>query len=379
MELAPTREAASPAAGDPSDAEWQDFWRGHSVESEIAMADFYGLRHVLLKFLPRHGTVLEAGCGLGRYVFYLRGLAVQAIGCERLLSALVAARRWAQRERPESADAFSAADVRRLPFRDGSLSGYISLGVVEHFPEGPEGAIREAFRVLEPGGVALFEVPNARALDGYVHRSRHALATVLGRARAGADSMHEEPLAHRDLRRMMERAGFLSLFSRAVDLVYPAWSLGVSPSWYPILHRLEDTMLGQLGGLAVAVGIKPGPKMACFACGARAASMEGSLVPFCSGCRSALPPDVLSAYSPERIGRVRWRQLERDPAPSSGPCFHCGAPCVPDRHFGDWGFAVPVCAACLRQPVVSLTLTERALKRQWRPRGRQAPASPEAA
>jgi hypothetical protein len=191
--------------------------------------------------------------------------------------------------------------------------------------------------------------------------------------------MHEEPLAHGDLRRMMERAGFLSLFSGAVDLVYPAWSLGVSASWYPLLHRLEETALAQLGGLAVAVGIKAGARMACFACGAGSSLPEGSLVPFCPSCRSALPPDVLSAYSAERIGRVRWQRLERDPAPSSEPCFRCGARCVPDRHFGDWGFAVPACAACLRQPAVNLTLTERALKRRWRPRDGHAPSSAEAA
>jgi len=370
---------APAAASDPSDAEWQDFWRGHSVESEIAMADFYGLRHVLLKFLPRHGTVLEAGCGLGRYVFYLRALGFHAVGCERLPAALVAARRWALRERADGADSFSVADVRQLPFRPGSLSGYVSLGVVEHFPEGPEGALREAWRVLQPGGVALVEVPNAQALDAYVHRGKRALGDMLGRGRQRREAMHEEPLSPADLGALLEKTGFLPLSSNAVDVLYPAWSLGVSPSWYPILHRLEQTPLGRLGGLAIAVGIKPGAKMACFVCGAGVPLGTSSVVPFCRRCRGTLPPDVLSAYAPERVGRAQWQRLDRGEPAGRGKCFHCGAACVPDRSFGDWGFSVPVCRLCLRQPIVNLTLTERALKRQWRPRARLAPSSPEAA
>jgi SAM-dependent methyltransferase len=359
---------------DPSDCEWRTFWQGHSVESEIAMADFYGLRHVLLKFLPRHGTVVEAGCGLGRYVFYLRALGLRAIGCERLLPALGAAQRWAAQERPESAHAFVAADVRCLPYRDNSLSGYISLGVVEHFPEGPAGALAEAHRALLPGGIAIVEVPNARAFDEYVHRAKRRLGALAGHRRVRGETLHEQPLSPDELGALMRQAGFALLHCAAADVIYPAWSLGVGRRWYGPLHWAERTMLARWGGLAVAVGIKTSRDMRCFVCGAAAGPKADLAVAICSGCRAALPPGVLAAYARGRVDAVRWQRLER-----AGPaadqhclCSLCGNAYAEDKHFGDWGVTERVCPACIRKPVVNLSLAQQALKRVWRARAAAA-------
>lgn len=353
---------------EPSDSEWQSFWRGHSVASEIAMADFYGLRHILLKFLPRHGAIVEAGCGLGRYVFYFRGLGTQMFGCERLLPALQSARAWALREQPDSASAFSAADVRHLPLRDGSLSGYVSLGVIEHFPEGPSGAIAEAYRTLQPGGVAIIEVPSAHAFDGYVHRAKVRVASIVGRRRRLDESMHEEPMAPRALGGLLQQAGFTVLLCTATDLIYPAWSLGIGRRWYGMLHRAERTRLIGGGGLAVAVGIKRAATMACFVCGTPTTAVANLAMPCCRQCHDELPGDVLAAYSASEIGQVHWRLLDGDVALESGPCAICGGQWHPDSSFGDRGFTVRVCDICVRRPAVNLTLARRAVKRVWRPR-----------
>ncbi len=49
---------------------------------------------------------------------------------------------------------FCRGNVESLPFKDNSFSGYISLGVIEHFEEGPIKALREAYRILCPGVIA---------------------------------------------------------------------------------------------------------------------------------------------------------------------------------------------------------------------------------
>jgi SAM-dependent methyltransferase len=360
--------AGADRASDPVDSEWAEFWRGHSVESEIGMGDFYGLRHVLLKFLPRHGTVLEAGCGLARYVFYLRALGWRAIGCERLLPALATGAAWARSHRPESAGAFAAADVRRLPFRDQSLAGYVSLGVIEHFPEGPEGAVREAYRVLQPGGIAVIEVPSAKSYDLYLHRLKRAAGWLLGRSRSSPDGIHEQPLAPEELGSLLRAAGFSLLFCNAVDVVYPAWSLGLTSRWYPALHGAEETKLTRWGGLAVAVGIKRDRQMACFVCGQSAEGSAELAVPWCHSCRATLPTDVTAWYSSAHITEVRWQALALRESRAAGKCSFCGGPVVPDDHFADWGFSVPVCAECVRRPPVNLSLARRAMKRVWRAR-----------
>ena len=53
----------------------------------------------------------------------------------------------------------SLGDVFNLNFKDEFFGTYFSWGVVEHFEEGPEKIIKEANRVLKPGGKLLISVP----------------------------------------------------------------------------------------------------------------------------------------------------------------------------------------------------------------------------
>jgi ubiquinone/menaquinone biosynthesis C-methylase UbiE len=46
-------------------------------------------------------------------------------------------------------------DVHALPFPESSFGAYLSYGVVDHFPQGPQQAILKTLRVLKPGGLIL--------------------------------------------------------------------------------------------------------------------------------------------------------------------------------------------------------------------------------
>jgi SAM-dependent methyltransferase len=52
-----------------------------------------------------------------------------------------------------------AADMRRLPFVDGSFDGAIAVHSIEHVPD-PDRALSEIARVLRPGAVAVLVTPN---------------------------------------------------------------------------------------------------------------------------------------------------------------------------------------------------------------------------
>ena len=137
-----------------------DFWNNHwktyfSVESYAgAEAGALGsFEEIFTTHLPRTGHILEAGCGLGHYVVALHARGYQVEGVEWSEETVAAVKNLY----PDLA--IRVGDVTRLDAPDGYHAGYISLGVVEHRHDGPEPYLREAWRVLKPGGVALISVP----------------------------------------------------------------------------------------------------------------------------------------------------------------------------------------------------------------------------
>jgi len=100
----------------------------------------------ILKYMPKNGKVIEAGCGPGRFVMYLSKKGVDVTGIELGQETVDKVRAII----PELD--IRQGDVLKLPFADNTISGIISLGVVEHFIEGPQKVLKEMNRVLKPGG-----------------------------------------------------------------------------------------------------------------------------------------------------------------------------------------------------------------------------------
>ena len=46
-----------------------------------------------------------------------------------------------------------------MSFPDNHFDAYLSLGVIEHWEEGPQQAIDEAYRVIKPGGYFFVSTP----------------------------------------------------------------------------------------------------------------------------------------------------------------------------------------------------------------------------
>jgi len=132
---------------------WSEHWGGQSIEALLRIARVSPLTAIIERHLPRGGCVLEAGCGVGQYVLLLRERGWRAVGVD-----------WSMEATAQGARAgapLAAMDLRRLAMRDGAAAAYLSLGVVEHDPDGPDAIVAEAARVLAPGGTILLSVPCA--------------------------------------------------------------------------------------------------------------------------------------------------------------------------------------------------------------------------
>jgi SAM-dependent methyltransferase len=119
-------------------------------------------------------TVLDAGCGHGRYVRAFRALGATAVG----LDASPEAARAAGREDDPRAQHVQG-DVRRLPFRDGSFDLAFCDGVLHHTDD-PAGGFAELVRVTRPGGAvyAWLYPPESRLREAVMGTAR-ALTTRL--------------------------------------------------------------------------------------------------------------------------------------------------------------------------------------------------------
>lgn len=189
--------------GPQSSIEWsQAVWRveGGTVPLQDCAQEL--LHDVLLQHLPTAGTIVDAGCGTGKWVIYLQRLGYRMVGIELSHEAGVIAK---QNQRDAR---LLEADVREVPLRSHSIDAVLSLGVVEHDERGPLAALREARRILKPNGVLVLVVPYNNLLRRFV------MNRLLGYANWRRRRLHAElrfaeyRFSAREVRRFLESAGF---------------------------------------------------------------------------------------------------------------------------------------------------------------------------
>jgi SAM-dependent methyltransferase len=141
---------------------WRDIWTESDFDRELETRSYRRAQELIDSYLPyldRSTPTLEAGCGLGQVVYYLRERGYPAIGIDYAPEAL----------RPTLARypdlPLHMGDVHHLPYRANSFGGYLSFGVVEHFEEGPTPTLAEAYRVLRSGGALVLTVPHPNFVE----------------------------------------------------------------------------------------------------------------------------------------------------------------------------------------------------------------------
>jgi ubiquinone/menaquinone biosynthesis C-methylase UbiE len=108
------------------------------------------------RLLPPHGTVLDAGCGIGRDTRWFCAHGFDAVGIDVSEKMLEIAKR-------EGAGDFRKMDARKLDFPAGAFAGVWCSALLVHLaPEEAETALRECGRVLGDCGICFVSTKEGR-------------------------------------------------------------------------------------------------------------------------------------------------------------------------------------------------------------------------
>jgi ubiquinone/menaquinone biosynthesis C-methylase UbiE len=152
----------------------------------VGESDFADFLHQWQHYGINQESCLEVGCGAGRLTKQLAGTFQQVCAVD-VSEDMIARARRAVGDNVQ----FSLVDGLNLPYRDHSVTAVFSALVLQHLDNAELGYtyFRELFRVLEPGGTLMIQIPLYRQPYNSKSMARimdtvYGLFRQLGRIRA---------------------------------------------------------------------------------------------------------------------------------------------------------------------------------------------------
>ncbi len=138
---------------------WDNMWSTRTVKQELEAIEMETApRLMFLKYLDKSNKIIDAGCGFGKWVIFLNTRGYSIIGVDNSDLAIEILKSFNQSLQVET------GDVLNLRYPDNYFDAYISMGVVEHFEDGPLLALQEAHRVLKPNGLIFLSTPTVNII-----------------------------------------------------------------------------------------------------------------------------------------------------------------------------------------------------------------------
>ena len=191
----------------PKDTSWENYWEDISIEEQAKTTenDCPELLEAILKFSNKNSTVLEGGCGLGRWLFFLsRREYTNLIGVDFINPPLDIIKKNNHNIKVR------VGNVDELPINNASIDLYLSMGVIEHFEEGPQKSLNEAMRVLKKNGFLIVAVPYQNLYRGTIRKyvTMPLLKILKPSFRDKNRIFYQYYYSKRDLRKFINQSGF---------------------------------------------------------------------------------------------------------------------------------------------------------------------------
>jgi SAM-dependent methyltransferase len=135
---------------------WEKNWDEITIPQILEIFNYVRVKKqmaIFTRVLPKNEKILEGGCGLAPYLITLRRKGYDVEGIDYNDGPIQKILQY------DPSLPVKVGDVTAIPYPDRHFGAYMSLGVIEHFSEGPQKALAEANRVLKPGGVFVVSVP----------------------------------------------------------------------------------------------------------------------------------------------------------------------------------------------------------------------------
>jgi SAM-dependent methyltransferase len=181
---------------------WDDYassieWKPPSKREILSSND------LLIKFLlnsPEFKSrkklkLLDAGSGIGQYVYYTKKLGFDSVGIDFSKKSVKIAKKLKNR--------VIFGDLRKLPFNDEEFDIVLAGGSLEHFPE-TEMAISEVNRVLKRKGLFIGNVPHRNG----IYTLSKKIQQILGIWKSG----YEKSFSFSKFRNILRRNGFGNIY-----------------------------------------------------------------------------------------------------------------------------------------------------------------------
>lgn len=218
-------------------------WQNSSFESVLETIRHRSIAPVLQQHLRPGSLVLEAGCGNGAWLRWLNDQGHRTVGIDnniRIISHGTGRRLWLVEN-----------DVLSKCFADATFDACLSLGVVEHFPDGPHAPLAELRRVLKPGGLLFVSTPCNNAFRRFVNHPLRDLLNLSYRLRGRKLHFVEYRFERHELVEHVRRAGFEILGTTPNDyrLDQNERSIGFYTDWPIFRAKGEKWRLNAAGRL----------------------------------------------------------------------------------------------------------------------------------
>lgn len=237
------------------DYQYRALHSGHPVQRFWHRGKLVMIDQLIQPHLRAGSRLLEIGCGAGNLLLQATVAGSYPVALDLSMQALtfVRSRLEEAQSAPEAPNGFACIQGvgESLPFGDNLFDCTLLSEVVEHL-EAPQISIREAVRVLCPGGRLLVTTPNYRSfwpvMEWAVDR--------LNMAPKMAGEQHISRFHPSSLKKMLIESGLSLEYAGSIYTLSPFLSL-LSPEWANRQLQRELNSRSPWGMILVAVAVKP--------------------------------------------------------------------------------------------------------------------------